>query len=42
MREEKSDFIILRNIAGGETVKARDDVSCLEKSVTDRKEKVPF
>lgn len=42
LRKEKSDFIILRKIADDKTEKATGSISCLEKSVTDRKEKVPF
>lgn len=42
LRKEKSDFIILRKTADDKTEKATGSISCLEKSVTDRKEKVPF
>lgn len=41
LREEKSHFI-MRKTADGVRVKATEYVSCLEKSATDRKEKVPF
>lgn len=42
LRKEKSDFIISRKTADDKTEKATGYVSCLEKSVTDSKEKVPF
>lgn len=42
LREEKSDFVILRKTADGEAVRAMGYDSCLGKSVTDRKKRVSF
>lgn len=42
LKEEKSDFIILRKTADDETVKATGYISYLEKSVTNKKEKCLF